>query len=271
MNRALQPFNLFGLAVDLQDFTGFFWDEDFLDYYTAAGDPIFIGGTGTTVSKLSHGTVRAVAVANVAVLSGAPVLIDGVSLIASDILLLTAQTTASENGAYIVAAGAWPRDPDWGFPIGAATNAAPFLTRVTEGTVFADSLWVVPATLAPSDVIGVDALTVSQVTDDVFPVSDLPVPIDDKLLLSIQEAHGWGFIFLPFIGEGEFGFSYDEGPLLLLPDATFLGPAWDVGFFDGFPVAGNQAFASIVTTLNEIKLGGVGLTFIRSLELNALC
>lgn len=54
--------------------------------------------------------VRAVATANVASLSGAQT-IDGVALVAGDRVLLTGQTTAAQNGPWVVASGAWTRPP----------------------------------------------------------------------------------------------------------------------------------------------------------------
>lgn len=54
--------------------------------------------------------VRAVAVANVASLSGAQT-VDGVALVAGDRVLLTAQTAAAQNGPWVVASGAWTRPP----------------------------------------------------------------------------------------------------------------------------------------------------------------
>lgn len=58
----------------------------------------------------SKPAVRAVAVANVASMSG-PQTIDGVALVAGDRVLLTAQTTASQNGPWVVRATAWTRPP----------------------------------------------------------------------------------------------------------------------------------------------------------------
>jgi hypothetical protein len=55
-------------------------------------------------------SVRAVAVANIA-LSGTQT-IDGVAVVAGDRVLATAQTTGSQNGVYVVAAGAWARAAD---------------------------------------------------------------------------------------------------------------------------------------------------------------
>ncbi len=54
--------------------------------------------------------VRAVATGNVASLSGAQT-VDGVALVAGDRVLLTGQTTAAQNGPWVVASGAWTRPP----------------------------------------------------------------------------------------------------------------------------------------------------------------
>lgn len=56
-------------------------------------------------------SVRAASTANIASLSGTAT-IDGVSLIAGDRILVKDQTTASQNGVYVVAAGAWARADD---------------------------------------------------------------------------------------------------------------------------------------------------------------
>lgn len=56
----------------------------------------------------SKASVRIVATSNVATLSGLTA-IDGVTPIAGDRILLTAQSTASANGVYVAAAGAWVR------------------------------------------------------------------------------------------------------------------------------------------------------------------
>jgi hypothetical protein len=58
----------------------------------------------------SKPSVRAVATSNLT-LSGTQT-VDGVALIAGDRMLCTGQTTASQNGVYVVAAGAWARAAD---------------------------------------------------------------------------------------------------------------------------------------------------------------
>jgi hypothetical protein len=72
-------------------------------------------------------------------LSGAQT-VDGVALVAGDRVLVKNQTTASANGIYVVAAGAWTRstDMDATTPINEVNSAAVF---VEGGTTFADTGW----------------------------------------------------------------------------------------------------------------------------------
>jgi hypothetical protein len=56
-------------------------------------------------------SVKAATTANIATLSGT-MTIDGVALVANDRVLVKDQTTASQNGVYVVAAGAWTRADD---------------------------------------------------------------------------------------------------------------------------------------------------------------
>jgi hypothetical protein len=82
-------------------------------------------------------SVRALSTTNLT-LSGTQT-VDGVALIAGDRILVTGQTTAANNGIYVVAAGAWTRAAD------ADTSAkltAGMFTFIEEGTTNADSGWV---------------------------------------------------------------------------------------------------------------------------------
>jgi hypothetical protein len=82
-------------------------------------------------------SVRAASTASITI-SGVQT-IDGVTLVAGDRVLLKDQSTASANGIYVVASGAWARAAD------ASTSAqvtAGMYTFVEEGTVNADSGWV---------------------------------------------------------------------------------------------------------------------------------
>lgn len=83
--------------------------------------------------------------------------VDGVSLVAGDRVLVKNQNTGSENGIYIVAAGAWTRSSDANI----SSEVTPGLfTFVEEGTVNADSGWVL-TTNAPIS-LGTTALTFTQ-------------------------------------------------------------------------------------------------------------
>lgn len=105
---------------------------------TGAGD----AATKSYVDSVLYGIswknpARLVATANVASLSGTPN-IDSVATVVGDRVLLTAQTTASQNGLWVVAAGAWSRPAD--FPTGGdAENTAVW---AMEGTTYADTAWV---------------------------------------------------------------------------------------------------------------------------------
>ena len=89
-------------------------------------------------------TARAVTVANVTLSGGAPATVDGTSLALRDRVLVTAQTTGSENGIYYVTTvgagsnGTWARslDADATGEIKAGT-----IIMITEGTTYADTQW----------------------------------------------------------------------------------------------------------------------------------
>ena len=85
---------------------------------TGLNEPVNPGDAATknyvdmTVQGLDpKASVKAATVANIASLSGT-MTIDGVALVAGDRVLVKDQTTASQNGIYVVAAGAWTRASD---------------------------------------------------------------------------------------------------------------------------------------------------------------
>ena len=82
--------------------------------------------------------------------------IDGVAVIAGDRVLVKDQSTAANNGIYVVAAGSWSRAPDadtWNELVGA-------FTFVEEGTVNDNSGWV--CTSPSGGTLGVTAVTWEQ-------------------------------------------------------------------------------------------------------------
>lgn len=102
--------------------------------------------------------VRVATTANIT-LSGVQI-IDGVTLVANDIVLVKNQTTGSENGVYSVASGTWKRH------IGADESAemTPGTSfYVLEGSVNGSSLWVISNTSLIT--IGATAITFRKISD----------------------------------------------------------------------------------------------------------
>ena len=87
---------------------------------------------------------RVVTTSNITLSGGAPALVDGVTLVEDDRVLVTAQSTGTQNGLYIVSTvgtgsnGTWVRTSD-----GNETGEieAGMIVMVTEGTVYADTQW----------------------------------------------------------------------------------------------------------------------------------
>ncbi len=117
------------------------------------------GATKAYVDSVAQGldvkaSCRAATVANIT-LSGTQT-IDGVAVIAGDRVLVKDQSTAANNGIYVVAAGSWSRAADadtWAELVGA-------FTFVEDGTVNDNSGWV--CTSAPGGTLGVTAVTFEQ-------------------------------------------------------------------------------------------------------------
>lgn len=102
-------------------------------------------------------SVRAASTATIAALSG-PMTIDGVALVAGDRVLVKDQATASQNGIYVVAAGAWGRAADadvWGELVSA-------YVFVESGAVNADLGYL--STVDPGGTLGTTAVTFVQFT-----------------------------------------------------------------------------------------------------------
>jgi hypothetical protein len=99
-------------------------------------------------------SVRAATTADIT-LSG-PQTVDGVSVIAGERVLVKNQTTTTQNGIYVVAAGAWNRSTDtdtW-------VELVSAFTFVEEGTTNADTSWV--STVNAGGTLGSTAVTFVQ-------------------------------------------------------------------------------------------------------------
>lgn len=127
-----------------------------------AGYGITDAYTKTQVDSLVTGlefkqSVRVATTANIT-LSGTQT-VDGVAVVAGDRVLVKNQTTASENGIYMVASGSWARSDDADNTPGSEVTTGMF-TFVDSGTVNANSGWVLLT--AGTISLGTTALTFSQ-------------------------------------------------------------------------------------------------------------
>ena len=105
-------------------------------------------------------SVRVVATSNVTLSGGAPASVDGVSLSANDRVLVTGQSTASENGLYYVTVAGSGSDGTWARSVdGNETGeiSAGLIVMVTEGSQYADTQWKL--TTNDPITIGTTALT----------------------------------------------------------------------------------------------------------------
>lgn len=116
--------------------------------------------SGVTV----RATAKALSASNIASLSGLATTVDGVLLNTDGFrVLLTGQTTTSQNGFWEVHSGAWTRPLDFytGF------RAASKFTFIEKGTIYADTGWIC-ATDFPNDIIDTNSLAFSQFTGSNF-------------------------------------------------------------------------------------------------------
>lgn len=97
-------------------------------------------------------TADYVATTSVGTLSG-PQTVDGVSVAAGKVVLLTAQVNAVTNGLYVTAAGSWTRATDMSTGSYAVRGS---IVAVSAGSVYANTVWQINST---SGVIGTDANT----------------------------------------------------------------------------------------------------------------
>lgn len=105
---------------------------------------------------------------------------------------------------------------------------------------------------------------------DYYGVGDLYPQNKWHLLLSTWEAYGFFFAQVPWVGEGDFGMFFDDGPVYYVADkGLYVGPSFDEGFFDGFsPFAAKNVYTLIYDELRRRKGGGVAFAILPDASLN---
>lgn len=124
--------------------------------------------------------------------------VDGVSLVAGDRVLVKNQTTAADNGIYIVASGSWSRASDFdGNPNGEVTTGA--YTYVEGGTINAGSGYV----LTTNDPITVGSTSLSFTKINTTAVPTIPYdiatycsgkPTASEKVLALKAATSFNFV-----------------------------------------------------------------------------
>jgi len=102
--------------------------------------------------------VRALSTVNIGSLSGTTT-VDTISLAVNDRVLLTSQSTGSENGIWVIKAGAWVRPEDFADD----QSSASALVAIQEGADSAEEVWICDNN-SGSDIVGTDALIFSQIS-----------------------------------------------------------------------------------------------------------
>ena len=145
------------------------------DLHAATKAYVDLALTGVATGLDFKESVRGASVGNLT-LSGTQT-IDGVAVVAGDRVLVKDQTTASQNGIYVVAAGAWTRASDFDGNPGNEVTAGAY-TYVAEGTVNAGMGYVL--TTATAITLGTTALSFTKISSTVTPT----VPYDVATFVS---------------------------------------------------------------------------------------
>jgi hypothetical protein len=90
--------------------------------------------------------------------------IDGVALAVGDRVLLTGQTTASQNGIYIVAAGAWARSADMSTWAQVSSSSGNAYVLAELGTVYGGHGFIVTNDPTTAGTLGTTAITWAEFT-----------------------------------------------------------------------------------------------------------
>ncbi len=200
-------------------------------------------------SSTTKTPVRAVAASNISNLASASVTQDGVTLAQNDRVLLSAQTTAAQNGIYnvgVVGGGLAPltRDTD-------ADSALelPYGTTVTakEGTSFAGSTWSLASTVVTIDVtaqdwrkVGPQYYAVGPLSRDVSIVGSTPTTI----IVSRAIALGTSPVTVPATAKLQF---VDGGSVSVATGQTLT--------INGTILAGLQQIFSFADATSVLALG----------------
>jgi hypothetical protein len=207
-------------------------------------------------------SVRVIATTNVTLSGGAPTVVDGVTLSPNDRVLVTGQSTASQNGIYTVSIlgtgsnGTWIRSTD--------TNATGELdsgtiVMVTQGSAYADTSWKL--TTNDPIVIGTTALTFEINTGNAFGTisANGTAIVSNSASGTVTFSTGNNIVITGNAGSDTITFAVKEDPIFV-NTVTFNGnitgnllPSANVTYNLGSPT---QRWKEIFLAANTIDIGG---------------
>lgn len=201
----------------------------------------------------SKPSVRVVATANLA-LTGAQT-IDGVACVAGDRVLAAGQTTASQNGVYVVAAGAWARAVD-ADQTGELTPGATWF--VEEGTANAASNYRVSGTGAIT--VGTTAITIVKSAQAIAYTASLGVQLVGSDFRAAVAASGGvlagagGLSVDRSIIPARFAGNFGNGALLIIPVAHNLNTTDVIVSVKDIATSEFEGCKVVVTDANTVTL-----------------
>ena len=213
---------------------------------------------GAALSGLNSwkGSVRAGSTSNVTTLSGS-VVVDGVTLVTGNTVLLKNQTDGSQNGIWYVNDTTWTRDES----MIEGSNAAGAAVFVNEGTTNGDTIWVCTDDEGNA-VVGTDALTFATITSVIGAAgSDTQVQFNSSGALAgdtgLTYVSGSGTLTATVLTDGTATLS--SGNLTGGVAATFSGAVTGGSLTDGTATlsSGNLTGAVAVTASGAVTGGSL--------------
>lgn len=175
--------------------------------------------------------------------------IDSVSLVAGDRVLLTAQSTAAQNGPWVVASSAWTRPSDY---TAASAQKEGIMIIVAEGTIYHDTKWLA-------------------ITDGVITVDTTPTSWQQDLSgVVYTNGNGLSLTGSTFAVKNGNGISFDgSNNIQVNPNGASLNvSASGVKISDGTAgqvmVAGAGGLAAFTSFSGDVTISGTGVATVTS-------
>lgn len=146
--------------------------------------------------------------------------IDGISVVANDRVLVKDQTTASQNGVYIVASGAWSRATDFNTSIKTAAGIVPILSGTVNGGLIFYTTFKSTDTLGTTNMTWfrypIDTLTTMPNAVTTF----LTNPTSTNLRAAVTDEIGTGSLVFSTAQTGSGSLVFATSPTLTSPTLT---------------------------------------------------